>query len=428
MNQSEQLKHFECFLTLINEKCYMKQDFRKRVGYFLKKDDVLLKTMVLNDFQFADMNDVNVITHDNINKSIIHERLHTREDLVNAVKKSERFEEDIRDPDNMMAIITPEDFTKEWESQRKRAAKKIAGDIDMDEFLTGSMKDKSQRSRSQKEQEEFFKEELENPGSEKSNEVEGECEGDAEGFQTLQAEVVAPVELEHVDPFTHQKNNLDKVGKAISRSGDKLEEISVHAHEQESYETAVPAQEEQSSPPDTNGSTRLEEGELESIRRRGYEEGFKQGEEKATLELQTVTGRVVGDIEKIITDLQKVKSKVLHNIQDNFYEVCQALAEALIGREFQLDPQAFAAVINKAIGETIREDEFKIAVNAEFFEILQAVQDESFKKRLLKDDTVAKGDFRIDSKLSVVDGRIKELISDLLRETDMQIFAKKEAS
>jgi flagellar biosynthesis/type III secretory pathway protein FliH len=101
------------------------------------------------------------------------------------------------------------------------------------------------------------------------------------------------------------------------------------------------------------------------------------------------------------------------------------MAEALLRREFDIHPQAFTEVLRKAVAETVPQDVFKIRVHPETWEKISKLEASDINPNLVKDSTIAPGDFRIESQLSVVDSGARKLIAALLDQVDVGLFKEK---
>lgn len=160
----------------------------------------------------------------------------------------------------------------------------------------------------------------------------------------------------------------------------------------------------------------------------GYQAGFREGEEKGLISGQKKAAQVFRKVEEIINEFDGLKSIVLDNVQKNFYELSQAIGEALLGREFSIKPEAYATMIQRVIKDTIAPNEFKVKMHPETWQRVYDLGIPELSPHLVKDPSVAVGEFRVESKLTVVDVSAKKLVQQLLEKADINLFEDKKVS
>lgn len=400
-------------------------DGPRRSGRFLKKGSKVFDTVSLLDFSFEEINDAPVLDLDNSKRTIVHSQYHSENELAKAVKIPDRFNEDLVSVDQKRTVILPMDFTKEWERDRR------------------SRKDRAARS----EDEEF---DFEYDAAVRFQERHGKGASDgvaepqaaaptassAPATVTASAPAVAPASPPAPAPTpavsaTPKYESMDVVGKAIKNlmvnpaEHSAAEFIPVntkpatpqpHAVEENAAQTYKQRVEQQQI-----DQKKLDEL-VEEAKAKGYRDGFGVGEEKGETQVRQNAQAIFGKMAELMQEFGGLKHEILNNVQQNFYELCQAMAEALIKREFSIHPDAFVIVLRRAISEAVEPGKFKIRVHPEFFEKLASLGDQEIREALVKDMEVEPGDFKIESNLSVVDVSVKKMISDLLAQADLSLF------
>ena len=154
----------------------------------------------------------------------------------------------------------------------------------------------------------------------------------------------------------------------------------------------------------------------------GYTDGYRDGEEKAAVQAQEQNKKILKNLSELAGELETLKKNVLSGVEENFYEVCQALAESLFRREFQINPDAFAQVMKRAVEEAVEDDQVRIKVNPESFKSLAEIGDSELTSKLVEDESVPVGDFKLESSLSVVDGNIRDMIKKLMDQVNLSLF------
>ena len=125
-------------------------------------------------------------------------------------------------------------------------------------------------------------------------------------------------------------------------------------------------------------------------------------------------------------NLQGMQKSILTHVQENFLMICQSFLEALLHREFKVNPESFGAVIERAISDALPDDEFIIHVSPQAFQDLNNWSNPEMRRRLRVDDKLQNDHFRVEGKHSVIDGDLPKIIRDLLDQADIQLFESKE--
>jgi flagellar biosynthesis/type III secretory pathway protein FliH len=164
----------------------------------------------------------------------------------------------------------------------------------------------------------------------------------------------------------------------------------------------------------------------EAAKADGYRDGFRMGEEKAELQARQQAAQVFGKVNELIGEFSGLKHAILDNVQQNFYELCQAMAEALLKREFSIRPDAFVTVLRRAIAEAVEPGKVRIRVHPDFYDKIVGLGDDTIRQSLVKDVEIPAGDFKVESDQSIVDVSIGKLIEGLLAKADLNLFGEEE--
>ena len=157
---------------------------------------------------------------------------------------------------------------------------------------------------------------------------------------------------------------------------------------------------------------------------RGYQDGFQYGEEKAVIEGRQIIENAAATFDKASKELADVKRTVVKNAEQNVVEILQALAETLIKRELSLQPEALVALVQRAMSDAVQGDEVKIHVSGKAFETIKATGPSEIVNRLIADDSIADGEFRIESNLTIVDSNVSEIVKGLVEQASVDLFEK----
>jgi flagellar biosynthesis/type III secretory pathway protein FliH len=394
-------------------------DGKKKQGRFLKKNSRLINSIDLQSFSFEEIANSPTIHPDNPERSIVHARYHDAAELKNNVKDHQTFNETINDANHpQMPIIFPQDFTEDWKNERLNAKRRSLGyedDDDMDEQV-------------------FSNPPTPTPEPQAS------------------AEPVSPASLhEHGDTSEEAMNRAIKVVSTIEASRPAEEPAQVN---DEPIETLSAKAEDPFIPLETKRpALAAEDRAMERYRLRheiskdndetleqlkaearaeaeqeGYKAGFQAGEEKGALTARAEATELFSKVNDIIKEFSQLKHNILNNVQKNFYELNQAIGEALLEREFSISPDVFVKIVRKAIADTVAPNDFKIKVHPKTFDLLAKFDAKDILQHASKDLSVQAGEFKIESNLTIVDVNSKKLIKQMLDSADTELFEHNEAS
>lgn len=416
-------------------------DGPKKKGRFIAvENEKVIRNLAITEFSFKDLCSNHLAYGDNTNANIIRSDLHDKQILAQSVHAHKTLDVEIQASPNRAPVLRPIDFTLDWERQKARATARRALKLDDEEDLDLELELRTPDSHPAEDQKKHHAREPEVQKSEAT------------------AESVMPanetVESSLLQQFREQATTMDKIGKEITRVSppdvptasplqvdvekaslpDAPGHIPANVTGKAEFIPFKPAQddvvalEEQSA--DEYKMRVQAQAEIEEMKQKifdeakaeGYKSGFREGETKASLQMQHNANDVIQNLGNLVHELEGLKKNILQDVQKNFYEICQALAESLFRREFRVNPETFASIIQKAISETINDDNVKIAVSAQDFARLNQLDNKDLLAKLTKDDSLKPGDFRVSSAQGVVDGNLSKLISDLLDQADTTLF------
>jgi|GEM_PF-3277341 len=398
----------------------LNQTSNRSHGRFIKKTDPMRKVMTIHEFNLLEIYDKPVTYHDNANANIIHNKLHAQEELAEGVRDS--FEINLSFPHESRPVIRPLDFTDEWKKQKKRMANRNQRLEEEEEFeldVTSLLKEKKL---------DFKK------ASYKVIESPTPAKNKGDPSKKLSDEIVKPT----INLFPQAiPVSSASIKSAAAESKPKPAPIVEMAEfpaispiaEPEGFVPYYPAK-ENSQTVQRMEPISLSEDERERLRQEarseGYQQGFQQGEEKGTMSAQDKVHTITEELAGIIENLQGMQKSILTHVQENFLMICQSFIEALLHKEFKINPESFGAVIERAISDALPEDDFIIHVSPKAFQDLSNWSDPSMRKRLRIDEKLKDDHFRVEGKHSVVDGDLPKIIRELLDQADIQLFESKE--
>ena len=437
----------------------MNFDGPKKQGRFIKKGAKVLEKISLVEFNFEEINTTNVIHKDNATRSIIHADYHPKEEISNRVVDPARFDQDLVPSDQRRSILMPIDFTKQW---RRDAARRASGNFQKedDEYeyeLRLMQQHEQEREERRRTLAKSSGAEAKSATSEavdvsavaevvKSPVIYKSVPDDAQSFSVGGTKAV-PGGGPMVTGSQHQWQYMEAVGEAIKGLKNTATDPPSQPPQRPGRDPAATADDFIPVSPGTSASSnevtdpeqapmrayrdRLEEEKqqekkwaesAEIAKAQGYRDGFRAGEEKAELQMRENAQQIFGNVNDLVQEFSSLKKNILENVQENFYELCQAMAEALIKREFSINTETFMMVLQRAITESVEPGKIRVHVHPELFDRIAAIAPPDLKEALLKDGEIAVGDFKIESSMSVVDVNVTKLVSELLRQADLDLF------
>ena len=417
----------------------MNFDGPRRKGRFLKAKSPITAKVALTDFHFGDLDDGKTVMGDNAIRTIIHAKYHEVDELEMGVVTPPGFNADLIPADQRRSIIFPLDFTKDWERARKltkdRAARQDDDDFDIDAQLSASA---SEEEALQPSRDAADAPAADVPATMKTEATSTPQDAAKAGIKAVQPLSVASggttpkAALQSLEKAPYA--SMDVVGKAIKGigpgdAGDQFipQDFASQGGQNEAFDPeAAPAAEYKNQIAEQKADMEAVQKVFDDAKHGGYQEGFKrgyqEGEEKAEIAERQKAAAMFSKVGELIHEFARLKHEILDNVQENFYELCQAMAESLLKREFSIRPEAFVTVLRKAIDEAVEPGKFKIKVHPETFARVEAVCPPDLKESLAKDAEMEPGDFRIESNLSVVDVNVRTMLKELLDQADLNLF------
>ena len=420
---------------------------KKLKGRFFKNDDRTIQSMKINNFNLSEICETPIAFPDNPNSNVFFKKYHHPSDLAIGIRKSREINT-IFKRENARPVIQPLDFTAEWERQKKRMNNRSSKNEE-DEEIDLEMESITRRLR-----EEVTETIADLKSVSKTSDTEAETQTSDDQMDDMEINDLIAAEVDsqaaetsdHLAPKTDEPKPREetptqpvfhfKADQDLDTSDQNSdpEPMTNHTQSANESEAFIPMQETQipnfKQTGDDSGelvsSPSLSEQEAEELRQAaradGFQQGYAEGEQKALLSARSQIEGIMSEFDKLSEEFSGLKNNILHNAQENFQIICQAMIESLLSESFKINPQGFEKIIGRAIDEAVPDDEFKVKISPDAYQLLSRVVSDDFKRKLLSDETISGFNFKIESKLTVVDGQLQQIISDLLQQADTSIF------
>jgi flagellar biosynthesis/type III secretory pathway protein FliH len=416
-------------------------DGQKKQGRFLKRNSKILSSCTMVDFNFEEICTHELVSFDNPDRSIIHARFHDPRKLNDIVKGHQTMNERVQDPSQpSLGVIFPADFTQDWHNERLNSKRRALGFDDEDEIDFAEVA----RNRGQ-----VVTKTPTSAQSEVTAESPNADSPAALDSPTMVAHASPPeaVRAPEQDGKVLTLNEADMssaINKAFTPPANKNPQSQAAAPKTAADDNSfTPLPTESGQDPISAEDKAIEswkgkqqlakhnEQLLEELRSEarseGFQSGFREGEEKGLLSGQKNAAQVFTKVGEILREFESLKGVILDNVQKNFYELSQAIGEALLGREFSIKPDAYATMIQRVIKDTVAPNEFKVRMNPETWQKVHDLGINELEPYLIKDQGITPGEFRVESSMSVVDVNAKKLVTQLLEKADIDLFDQKKA-
>ncbi len=423
----------------------------KIIGRYLKKGSATIDKVKITPFKFDSLTDAAVIYSDNAKRNIIHADLHEPSELAEAVVSPKEMNTELVDPSLKPQIFFPRNFTKDWAEDRRKQKKRGQTNFDEDEEIdqNGDQGDRhNQEFAEQAESDSVSANETtyHSEPSSLTDKLEREMKASASSdftpglgdHRNPTGQTPAPHGKSDFDALANLQNpgrmsidaSMALVGNAIKEmalSDQKQPQTEKHAFIPVDLQGLQNGEQLEDSALEEYGRQRLRaEIDVEAIKNeaqaQGYEAGFRVGEERATLQYREKINSLFENVNSLIEELSGLKRDILEQVQENFFEISQAMCEALIERAIHLDPTVFSGILHRAISEAVEGDAIKIRVSPKMADLLLKIESNGKADNIVADNSLRDDEFKIDSNLGVVDASIRNIIKDLLEKADLDLF------
>jgi flagellar biosynthesis/type III secretory pathway protein FliH len=410
-------------------------DGQKRQGRFLKKNSKILCSFSMVEFTLEEFCNHPLVAIENRDRKIIHSKFHAPEALAEVVKEPQSLNEKVYDPSvPQLGVIFPADFTQDWHNERLNSKRRALGFDDEDEIDFAEVARRAPKGASH---------------------LAARQAAQQTAAAVSEPKAADPAEIIHAQPTPPESVKAPEVdGKVITLTEDAMSSAitkAFTAKQSTEQSTADDEGQESFTPLPTEASdsklsvedraietwkarqnlAKQNEILLEELRKEarseGFQSGFREGEEKGLLSGQKTASQVFSKVTDVIKEFENLKGLILENVQKNFYELSQAIGEALLGREFSIKPESYATMIQRVVKDTISPNEFKVRMHPETWQKVHDLNIADLEQHLLKDPSITPGEFRIESSLTVVDVNAKKLVTQLLERADINLFDDKKA-
>ena len=157
-----------------------------------------------------------------------------------------------------------------------------------------------------------------------------------------------------------------------------------------------------------------DEPDPEEILRQAYEKGFAQGEAAGLLAGQQQAKELVGQIQRILTDVSALWQQLLENYEKQLIGLVCSIAEKIVYGQIEIDHEMVKRAILNAFSVVPEPIGVTIEVNPKDYEYIETIKEDFFTHiaslkdvSVLASPTVARGGCYISTKAGEVDATIE---------------------
>jgi len=202
-----------------------------------------------------------------------------------------------------------------------------------------------------------------------------------------------------------------EVAEVIREAEDMVKEILENARA-EAQQVIASAEEE------ADRIKNLARQEAELIKKHSWEEGYREGQEKAFQEIEDLRSKTLLECHQMVEEARKTKESIIRSAEEDIVNLALAIARKIIDKEVRENSDIIINLIRSTLAMVGNAGNSKILVNSHDFETVaenrfslaspgQAI--EHLEVQL--DNRITPGGFIIESDVGIVDAQLETRIS-----------------
>ena len=383
-------------------------------GRLFKRKDGVIASLDVAPYDFEKICETPPMSADNIRQNVIHSRLHETEEIEEKIDSICLSDTPLG---HRRTQVSPINFTAEWLEAKERATTSNSID-DEEEYERYLAKIEGERVVKEEENIDCEGEDLDADKTGAGNEsVETVYDKDPSVACKRSDGEDIPSSPAAIDTVSSK----DLESRASSDADSNLElglekenlESSLQSTRDEQVSDVLPSQSKDFVP----GS------EITTSSESKIDDDGNSGDEPASKTNQSIDqSKQLLPVAEIISELGKFQQQVLASSQQNFVEIVKGLATAIFDREVKEDSELLGALISKVIARGVGESSFEICLNPDDLARLAKSDLHGIEGKLIADEKVNRGEFRISSEVGNVNVNLASLIDELLNDSNLNLF------
>lgn len=158
--------------------------------------------------------------------------------------------------------------------------------------------------------------------------------------------------------------------------------------------------------------------DLATLRKEAYAQGYTEGLEKGTLQAQAETNRKLEALEALLEAMAKPYEDINQQTLDSLAKLAGKIARCLVKRELRTEPEAIIALVRDTVGIlNSSAEKINVHLNPADSVLIQSITRSTSEKsrwKLIDDPLIPRGDCRVTSRDSLVDGSLMSRINTVI--------------
>jgi flagellar biosynthesis/type III secretory pathway protein FliH len=403
-------------------------DGPKRQGKFIKGKNRIAKTLRVTEFSFEAISNGQIAYPDNQSGNIYLNRAQDPGTMETVFKKPEKFEDEFGD--HHAKNLKPLNFTEDWLREKSRSKRRGIGSFDEDDDDDDDNDSESQV----KEASEFRQNRMDSMQASPFVMPDFSAEQQEPAPVVASRREVAAPQLEQVADLEDVRQKSGSIAGADIAHISSMKPTAQHLEDSEPTDIHLhdPSPVQRSNKSSAHHINQIElpvispEERAEAFeegKKIGYLDGYRQGEIKGNVKAQEDAQAMFGKLSGVLDEIEGLKRQIFENVQDIFIDVCEAVTEAIVRKEFKVNPHSFGEMIRQVVTESVPNDSFEIKLDPQMFALIEKAGMSDISARIRCDSSLTEpGDFRIESNLTAVDGNLRRMVKEMIDRAGIELF------
>lgn len=162
---------------------------------------------------------------------------------------------------------------------------------------------------------------------------------------------------------------------------------------------------------------------VEALKSEGYEQGYREGAERAEADLQIRIQEMMAEAQSVLMHAYQVKEQIIQEAEPFLVDLSSAIAEKVIDKQLTVEPEYAVDLIRRNLSRKREQGVITLCVAPEHFAFVQAAREElsvaidsQAELQIIPDATVHDHGCVIRSSFGSVDARVDTQLTEIKKE------------